>query len=177
MQIVDRVNGFHLKRYYQPPAVSDHADGNNTTDPGDVIDLKETSSPTNPSVRDTDLGDVTDPEETSSPADPSVRDAYNSTTIPQSIHKAGVTCSTPTKEGGFFPSFFPDKGLCYQELSPIHSPTAVYQQHTSNSGSSPAKKSRQLTPATLSTPLSRSAKTVSGACCRTPAPNLVDTLH
>ena len=112
MQIVDRLNGFHLKRYYQPPAVSDCADGNNTTDPGDVIDPEETSNPTNPSVRDTDPGDVTDPEETSSPADLSVRDAYNSTTIPQSIHKAGVTCSTPTKEGGFFPmQLFPGQGF------------------------------------------------------------------
>ena len=67
MQIVDRVNGFHLKRYYQSPAVSDRADGDNTTDPGDVIDPEETSSPTDPSVRDTDPEDVTDPEEISSP--------------------------------------------------------------------------------------------------------------
>ena len=112
-QVIDRVNGFHLKQYYPPnpgkvgdPADSLHGD---LTDPATDIsnsDVSDRADSPAGNISDSDVhnGDVGDPAEESS----------------TSTYAAGFTSSSPATKGGFFPDFFPDEDTFHRQPSPIN---------------------------------------------------------
>ena len=112
-QVIDRVNGFHLKLYYPPnpgkvgdPADSLHGD---LTDPATDIsnsDVSDRADSPAGNISDSDVhnGDVGDPAEESS----------------TSTYAAGFTSSSPATKGGFFPDFFPDEDTFHRQPSPIN---------------------------------------------------------